>query len=113
MIKRSRSSHLQKSNGFASIGSHQPCPEERAVTTPATDIVMPSSKFLRVSPQNWASMLTRRCDKSKAKQEQHLLELIETGDRISAVKVVKLLYKFNTTEAMKFVDEFTMRAGKS
>jgi hypothetical protein len=50
---------------------------------------------------------------SKAEQEQHLLELIETGDRISAVKVVKRLYKFNTTEAMRFVDEFTMLPGKN
>jgi hypothetical protein len=36
-----------------------------------------------------------------------LLDLIESGDRVSAVKVIKLLYGYNTTRAMQFLEELS------
>jgi hypothetical protein len=46
---------------------------------------------------------------SKEEQEKRLLELVETGDTIGAIKVAKLLYNLDTTAAKKFVNEFSRR----
>ncbi len=66
--------------------------------------------FVQVKPQAGTSVDYRLiAGMPKAEQEQRLLELVESGDRMGAVKVAKLLYGYNTTEAVKFVNEFSGR----
>ena len=40
-----------------------------------------------------------------AELEDYLLELVESGDRMSAVKLVRVRYGYGLTEARRFVDE--------
>lgn len=44
---------------------------------------------------------------SQEEQERHLIELIETGDRMSAVRAARHLYQFNLTQAVRFVDSLS------
>jgi len=45
----------------------------------------------------------------RVEQERRLIELIEAGDRINAIQAARLLYKFNLTEANRFIDELSNR----
>jgi hypothetical protein len=42
---------------------------------------------------------------SRAEQEARLVELVETGDRMKAVRAARHLYKMNLTEAVRFVED--------
>ena len=44
---------------------------------------------------------------SPQEQEKVLLELIATGDRIGAIKVIRLLYGYDLTRAVQFLDELS------
>jgi hypothetical protein len=44
---------------------------------------------------------------SRQDQEAALLELIATGDRIGAIKVIRLLYGYDLTRAVQFLDELS------
>ena len=41
----------------------------------------------------------------RAELEDYLLELVESGDRMSAIKLVRVRYGYGLTEARRFVDE--------
>ncbi|HYR83936.1 MAG TPA: hypothetical protein VE422_07645 [Terriglobia bacterium] len=44
---------------------------------------------------------------SREDQEKVLLELIATGDRIGAIKIIRSLYGYNLTRAVQFLDELS------
>ena len=41
----------------------------------------------------------------KPDQERRLIELVEAGNRIDAVRTARYLYAFNLNEAIRFIDE--------
>jgi hypothetical protein len=52
----------------------------------------------------------RRIEEMSAQeQEQHLFELLETGDRINATKIVRRLYNLDTTKAVQFLNDLEGR----
>ena len=46
-----------------------------------------------------------KTDGTRNEQESRVLELLERGQKIAAVKLVQKLYKYDLTQAMRFVEE--------
>lgn len=66
-------------------------------------------RVVQAPPAQRHTDVTQLQDATRATQEAQILELIEMGDSIQAIKVAQDLYGLSATEAKRFADEFRTR----
>ena len=91
---------------------------ENCVLNPMASSI-PSSRAVSDDPagrgaafQNRVPLRTRQDlrnlkNASREDQEKALLELVATGDRIGAIKIIRLLYGYDLKHAVAFLDELS------
>lgn len=67
---------------------------------------------VKIAPEEREEHDFTRADGDRAQQESRVLELLERGQKIAAVKLVQKLYRYDLTQAMRFVEELQGAAGQ-